>query len=125
MNISLVKGTSAKVKFKIYSDYIKKYPIDISGYLDLICIVSENNTLLIEKRLSKNGITIEAGKEESVIKNTMVVNFTPNDTLRLSPNPSDEERIRTIEIYGVDSNRLVIRFEKGDFYLEGSSLVLI
>ena len=59
MIIQITKGTDCKVKFKIYRDYVKREPIDLSNYIDLICVVTEQENLLIEKKFSTNGIMID------------------------------------------------------------------
>jgi hypothetical protein len=45
---------------------------------------------------------------------------TKDDTQSLSINPANEERVRTLELFGIDQNRKVVRFIKTEFYLEGS-----
>jgi len=119
MNIEIIKGVDIDVKFKIYNDYILRTPIDLTQYIDFVCSVTDRGHLLIEKKMSKNGIKIETEKSGTV-QNVMVVNFTIKDTARLKPNPSNEERTRTIEIFGIDRNNKITRFDSGIFYLDGS-----
>ena len=120
MIIQITKGTDCKVKFKIYRDYVKREPIDLSNYIDLICVVTEQENLLIEKKFSTNGIMIDYDNNQNQIKNTVTVLFNPEDTKQLKPNPAHEDRIRLIEVFGIDNNKKITRFYHGPFYIEGS-----
>jgi len=119
MNVQITKGVDINVRFKIYDDYILRTPVDLTQYIDLVCAITDRGHLLIEKKMSKNGITIET-EINGTVQNVMVVNFTVKDTIRLRPNPVTEEKSRTIEIFGIDRNNKITRFAIGAFYLDGS-----
>ncbi len=124
MIIQVTKGTDCKIKFKIFTDYLKREAVDLSKYIDLICVVVEQETLLIEKKFSTNNIVVDYDNDVNQIKNTINVLIEPKDTLFLTPNPSDEDRVRFIEVFGIDSNKKITRFYSGPFYLEGSRYIV-
>jgi hypothetical protein len=112
MAVSIIKGTRAKVKFKIYTGTLfNKTTTDLTHFTDFICSITDNGRLLLEKRLSKNGIKIENGK--------VVVIFEPSDTINLFVNPKYEEKWRTLELSGIHKNNSPERFVVTEFYLEG------
>ena len=119
MSISIVKKTDAKIQFKIYDDYMTKNPIDLSIYMDLILAITEDGRLLLEKKYSENSIDLSSDLTSGTLY-TATVRVNAQDTFSLNINPSNEERVRTLEFFGIDNNRKVTRFIKTEFYLEGS-----
>jgi hypothetical protein len=119
MAISIVKSTDTNIKFKIYDDYLTKNPVDLSIYIDIICAITERGRLLIEKKYSENGIYISTDLS-SGINYIATVKIDKKDSESISINPSYEEKVRTLELFGIDKNRKVVRFIDIDFYLEGS-----
>ena len=119
MSVSIIKNTDTSIKFKIYDDYILKNPIDLSSYIDLIFAITEDGRLIIEKKYSENGINISTDLS-SGIQYIATVSINKKDTEFVAINPSKEERIRTLELFGIDNTRKVVRFLITEFYLEGS-----
>ena len=119
MSLSIVKKTDAKIQFKIYDDYMTKNPIDLSIYMDLILAITEDGRLLLEKKYSENSIDLSSDLTSGTLY-TATVRVNAQDTFSLNINPSNEERVRTLEFFGIDNNRKVTRFIKTEFYLEGS-----
>lgn len=117
--VSIVKNTDTAIQFKIYDDYMTKNPIDLSIYIDLICAITESGRLVLEKKYSLNGVSISTNLS-SGIQYIASVAITKEDTKNIAINPANEERIRTLELFGIDKNRKTVRFIKTDFYLEGS-----
>lgn len=117
--VSIVKNTNSQIKFKIYDDFQTRNPVDLSVYHEFICAVTENGQLILEKKFSTNDILIinDGNAEFPYI---VQVNIKKEDTQNVSINPSTEERIRTLELFGVSINEVVTRFLVTDFYLEGS-----
>ena len=96
--ISIHKGTKAIVKMAIYYNYATRIPVDLNQYLDFVCAIIDDGRLLIEKKFTTNGILKEKlGDAYNVVK----IVFMPEDTINMNINPSSEERLRDIEIYGI------------------------
>lgn len=119
--MKLIKGTDQSVKFKIYDDIVSRNAIDLSRFTEFICAVTEDyGRLIIEKKFSTNDIKIYTDIEAIANPYIIEVQFKKEDTQYTSLNPSNEERQRSLELFGIDVNEQVIRFLKTDFYLEGS-----
>lgn len=119
--MKLIKGTDSVVKFRIYDDIVKRNPIDLSNFTEFVCAVTEDyGRCLIEKKFSTNDIKIYSDNVDLFAPYIIEVQFKKSDTEYLSINPSYEERLRTLELFGINVNEQVTRFIKTDFYLEGS-----
>ena len=118
-SVVIRKGTSSTVKFKIYRDVIKRTPINLTNYNEFICAVTENGRLLIEKKYSKNEVYC-ISDVENVAPYILTVQFVKEDTENMTLNPRDEERQRTLEIFGITCNNEVVCFLATNFNLEGS-----
>jgi hypothetical protein len=119
--MKLIKGTDQTVKFKIYDNITDRNPVDLSRFNEFICAVTEDyGRLIIEKKFSTNDIKIYTDNEAIANPYIIEVQFKKEDTQYTSLNPSDEERLRSLELFGIDVNEQVVRFLKTDFYLEGS-----
>ena len=118
-SVVIRKGVTCLVKFKIYSDPIRRVPINLNSFNEFICAITENGRLLIEKKYTKNAI-IPYSDMENQPPYILAVNFDKEDTHGLSLNPQNEERQRTIEIFGLSANDEVTCFIATNFYLEGS-----
>ena len=119
MDIKINKGINTEIRFKIYKSYIPRIPINLEDYIELICAITDEGRLLIEKRLSTNSISVKS-ERDNARPNIMIVEFEAEDTRRLKINPSNEEKLRTLEIFGIKKDRTIVRFEVYGFYLEGS-----
>lgn len=113
--VKIVKKTKCDIKYSIYDDYMTKVPVNLNECVDFVCAVTERGRLLIEKRMSTNEIKL-GGDWHNVI----TVMFKPKDTENLFVNPSDEELVRTIELFAVYSDRAPVRLRVDNFFLEGS-----
>ena len=119
--MKLIKGTDSTVKFKIYDNIIKRNPVDLTIYNEFICAITEGQgQLLIEKKFSTNDISATTDLPDNYPAYILSVKFKKADTQYLTLNPADEERRRTIELFGITVNEEVTRFVIEDFYLEGS-----
>ena len=115
--ISIHKGTKAIVKMAIYDNYSNRNPVNLTEFLDFSCVILDDGHLLLEKRFSKNEILRELlGDSYNVLK----IIFNPNDTIDMNINPSHEERLRNIEIYGFDKDGKPILLYKDQLFLVGS-----
>lgn len=116
--ISIHKGTKAIVRMAIYDNYSLRTPIDLTQFLDFVCVIVDDGHLLIEKRFTKNGILRE---KLGSVYNVLRIVFMPEDTANININPSSEERLRDIEMYGIgkDDGKPVLLY-KDQFFLEGS-----
>jgi hypothetical protein len=119
MSVSITKATDTSIKFRVYDDYMLKNPIELSRYIDIICAITEDGRLLLEKKYSQNAFQLSSDLT-SGIQYIATLSVTKDDTQSLSINPANEERVRTLELFGIDQNRKVVRFIKTEFYLEGS-----
>lgn len=117
--VSVIKGTNCKIKFRVYDNFQTRNPIDLTLYNEFICAVTEDGRLLIEKKFSTNDISILL-EGETAYPFIIQVNIKKEDTEFLSINPSTEEKMRTLELFGINVNESVTRFMITDFYLEGS-----
>lgn len=117
--VSILKGAKCAIKIKVYNDFYLRRPIDLTKYSDIICAVMENGKLLIEKKSSLNSIKISSNLDK-VPSYIITIYFDPDDTKDLSLNPQAEERMRTLEVFGIGANDVWDRFVETDFYLEGS-----
>jgi len=118
--MKIIKGTDSSVKFKIYDNIIDRNPIDLSVFNEFICAVTDNGMLIIEKKFSTNDMTITSSDPDRFAPYIVNVKFKKEDTQYLSTNPSYEEKIRTVELFGITVNEEVTRFISDNFYLEGS-----
>ena len=117
--VAILKGAKCSIKIKVYDDNIRRHPIDLNKYTDFICAVMEDGKLLIEKKFSTNGIKTTSDLHQ-VNPYIVTIYFDPDDTNHLSLNPQDEERMRTLEVFGIGANDVWDRFVITDFNLEGS-----
>jgi hypothetical protein len=117
----LIKGTDKSVRFKVYDNILQKNPIDLTVYNEFICAVTEGyGTVLIEKKFSTNDIKVFSDNPDKYSNYIIEVKFKKEDTANMTLNPSYEERIRNLELFGIMKNEEVTRFLITEFYLEGS-----
>ena len=118
--IIINKGTRSTVRMAIYNNYTIRTPINLSQFLDIICVVLDNGRLLIEKKLSTNQVFTEKFDTydyDSIIR----IVFESKDTIDLNISPSSEERIREFQVVGIDRKTgQPVLIYKDQFYLEGS-----
>lgn len=117
--MKIIKGTDCSAKFKVYNSIERKKPVDLTGYVEFICAITEHGRVLIEKKFSTNDMKVYSDLQ-NVPAYIVEVKFRKEDTANLMINPSDEERIRTVELFGIDSTNQTVRFTQEIFYLEGS-----
>lgn len=120
--VSIIKNTDTHIKLRFYDDYMTKNPIDLKSiYIDFICAVTTaTKRLLIEKKYSKNNISVDTDNTEypPYIIN---VEIKQKDTVNLNALPSDEGcEPHVLEIFGIFPNGDVKRIYKADFYIEES-----
>jgi hypothetical protein len=119
MSVTLNKATDQFIIFKIYDDYMSKNPVDLTSYIDIICAITEDGRLLLEKKYSENAFQFSTDLSSGTLY-IATLSIAKKDTESLTINPQYEERTRYIELFGIDKNRKVVRFIKTEFYLEGS-----
>ena len=120
MSVIINKATKTNVKFKIFDDYTSLNPINLLDiYVEFVCAITDQGRLLLEKRFSTNDIDIITDMT-SYLPYIVNVKFTKEDTINLNINPSDEERIRILELFAIDINRQPTLLIKTNFYLEGT-----
>lgn len=119
MSVILIKGIDQSIKFKVYDDYMAKNAIELTAFIDIICAVTENGRLILEKKYSENTISFSTDLT-SGIQYIATLLIKKEDTISMPVNPPNEERVRTLELFGIDKTRKIVRFIKTEFYLEGS-----
>lgn len=118
--ICIKKGTDCIIKLKVYDNEFNKSPINVSEFIDFTCAVLESGAKLIEKKYSKNEIFIS---NDIYANYPYIVNIRIHklDTINMSLNLSDEEKVRLFELYGIKADGTIEKIiDKMPFYIEGS-----
>ena len=119
MAISVIKNTDCSINFKISEDISSRKTVDLAGYKNFIFGLSENNRLVIRKEFAKNEIQVWSNLD--ILQPYIIrVLFKKTNFENIIPNNSDEEKIRTYELFGIKNDGTTVRFCFGDFYLEES-----
>lgn len=117
--IVINKKTDQSIIVKVYDSYWDKNPIDLSKYVDFISAITDDGRVLIEKKMSLNGIQLL--KDENLnISYILKININNNDTKNLTINPPDEERIRLFELFGIDNCGKIDKIYEDSFYIKGT-----
>lgn len=117
--IHIIKGADCTVKFRCFTDFLNKTPIDLSQFKNIIFAVTERGNLLIEKQLKTNDITIDNNNTD-LVPFVARVKLVSEDTLRLLPNSSKEPLERFYELFVVADDDSVQRIDYDNFYVEPS-----
>lgn len=117
--IHIIKGADCTVKFRCFTNFLDKIPIDLSQFKNIIFAVTERGNLLIEKQLKTNDITIDNNNTD-LVPFVARVKLVSEDTLRLLPNSSKEPLERFYELFVVADDDSVQRIDYDNFYVEPS-----
>lgn len=117
--IHIIKGADCTVKFRCFTNFLDKIPIDLSQFKNIIFAVTERGNLLIEKQLKTNDITIDNNNTD-LVPFVARVKLVSEDTLRLLPNSSKEPSERFYELFVVADDDSVQRIDYDNFYVEPS-----
>ena len=117
--IHIIKGADCTVKFRCFTNFLDKIPIDLSQFKYIIFAVTERGNLLIEKQIKTNDITIDNNNTD-LVPFVARVKLVSEDTLRLLPNSSKEPLERFYELFVVADDDSVQRIDYDNFYVEPS-----